>query len=86
MIVIFVANVAVIVGFIGWLRDEFSIARVLLMIETRPREFAEQIGKRMREYLREQVKDVPEQYRDQVLDLTINGLAIGWHKSRSKRK
>jgi hypothetical protein len=55
------------------------------MLEKRPREYAEQIGLRMREFLREQVKDVPENYREMVLDHVINGLARGWNKSRKKK-
>ena len=55
------------------------------MTDKPPRAYAEEIGARMREFLREQVKDVPENYRAMVIDHVISGLSIGYMKSRSKK-
>ena len=55
------------------------------MVDKSPRQYAEQIGLRMREFLREQVKDVPENYRAMVIDHVISGLQIWYLKSRSKK-
>lgn len=55
------------------------------MVETRPREHAERIGKVLRDKLRDELKEVPEHLRPIVLDHVITGLSVGYYKSRSKK-
>lgn len=49
---------------------------------TRPREYAEEIGKEFREWYRERIKAVPEQYRDMVTDHVLNTAVKNFLKRR----
>lgn len=55
-------------------------------METRPREYAEKIGNRIREELKSQLDSVPDEQREQVTDMVINGLAIAWNKRKAAIK
>lgn len=52
------------------------------MNDKRPREYAEEIGKAMRERFAELIKDVPPEFREMVTNYVINGMAIGLAKSK----
>jgi hypothetical protein len=54
-------------------------------VNDRPRHYAEKIGVKARETIREGLKDVPEGMKTQVTDMVINGLSIEWNLKKSKR-
>lgn len=56
------------------------------MNDTRPREFAEEIGKKVTELIREELKRVPEELRVMVVDETLNSICIEWNLKKAKSR
>lgn len=54
------------------------------MNDTRPRAFAEDIGKKVTELIRTELQQVPEEFRRMVTDEVINSIAITWELKKAK--
>lgn len=56
----------------------------LIWADKRPREYAEEIGRKVTEMMREELQKVPAEYRRMTVDHVVNGLAITWELKKAK--
>jgi molybdopterin biosynthesis enzyme MoaB len=52
--------------------------------DTRPREYAEEIGKELREWYKQKMETVPPEYRDMVADHIVNSVIKGFLRRKAK--
>jgi hypothetical protein len=59
----------------------------LIWADKRPREYAEEIGKKVTELIRAELQGVPAEYRVMVVDEALNSICIDWNlkKQRSRK-
>jgi hypothetical protein len=56
------------------------------MTDTRPRAYAEEIGKKVTDLIREELKSVPKEFQGMVVDEALNSICIEWNLKKAKSK